>query len=246
MLTLNRAQVREVDHRAIADYGLSGLVLMENAGRGAADVLCGLLAKSSGQSSEPSPLVGEGRVRGENSVAIVCGKGNNGVDGFVIARHLDLRRIGVKVLLLCNPSELRGDAAANFAIIQKTGLAIEVFAGQAESEFDQARFDAVLRGANFLVDAILGTGATGEPKSPYAEAIDQMNASGIPILAVDLPSGLDCDTGAAGKHTIRAAHTCTFVAAKPGFFVSGAEQYVGQIHVCDIGAPRRLIEEIAR
>jgi NAD(P)H-hydrate epimerase len=279
MLILNRTQVREVDRRAVADYGMSGLVLMENAGRGAADFLCGLLTKSTGLPNEPSPSgrgqgegaeirlregtltptlsqgasrmtipspsVGEGRVRGKNFVVIVCGKGNNGGDGFVIARHLDLRGIGVKVLLLCDPTELRGDAAANFAIIQKAGLAIEVFTSGQSGGFDAEKFDAALQGAGFLVDAILGTGATGEPKSPYAEAIELMNASGVPILAVDLPSGLDCDTGAAARHTIRAAHTCTFVAAKPGFFVHGAKPFVGHIHVCDIGVPRRLIDEIA-
>src|SRR5262245_41503784 len=186
--TLTRSQVRDVDRRAIQEYGMSGLVLMENAGRGTADVLCTLLR--------------EGRAGA--SVAIVCGKGNNGGDGFVIARHLDLRGIGVKVLLLTDPKELTGDAAANFSIIQKAALPIEVLS----APFDIVRFNAALAGSAWLVDAILGTGATGEPKSPLDEAIDQMNASGIPIVAVDLPSGLDCDTGAAAEHTIRAAHTC--------------------------------------
>jgi NAD(P)H-hydrate epimerase len=174
-------------------------------------------------------------------VTIVCGKGNNGGDGLAIARHLDLRLIIVKVLLLCDPTELTGDAATNFSITKKAGAPIEIFS----APLDTARFDAALAGSVWLVDAILGTGATGEPKSPLAEAIDCMNASGLPILAVDLPSGLDCDTGVAARHTIRAAHTCTFVAAKPGFF-AGSNQYVGKLHVLDIGAPRRLIEEVAR
>jgi NAD(P)H-hydrate epimerase len=217
-ITLARSQVREIDRRAIQEYGISGLVLMENAGRGTADVMCGLLG------SEHSD---------RKKVVIVCGKGNNGGDGFVIARHLDLRGITVRVLMLADPKDLTGDAATNFRIIEKAGLRIVPFA---ESE---------LAGATWLVDAILGTGAIGEPKSPLAEAIDAMNASGVPILAVDLPSGLDCDTGAAAKHTIRAAHTCTFVAAKPGFFAAGAQQYVGQLHVLDIGAPRKLVEEIS-
>ncbi len=248
-LILARNQVREVDRRAVQEYGMSGLVLMENAGRGTADVLCGLM--------------GEQR-REAGNIVVVCGKGNNGGDGFVVARHLDLRGVRVKVILLAEPGELGGDAAANFAIIEKAGMPIKVFAtatpfedsgratlqdsamrkdsGRVTPDFSQ--FDAEIMGAAWLVDAILGTGASGEPKSPYAEAIERMNASGVPILAVDLPSGLDCDTGAAAKHTIRAAHTCTFVAAKPGFFVPGAEQYVGQLHVCDIGVPRRLIEQI--
>ena len=229
MLILSRKQVREVDRRAIAEYGMSGLVLMENAGRGATDVLCGLL-RQDGRASGP--------------VVLVCGKGNNGGDGFVMARHLDLRGVPVRVFLLADPKELTGDAAVNFAIIEKAGLAIEVFVNTPGSGLAAGRFSEALKDAIFLVDAILGTGASGEPKSPYAEAIDSMNASGISIVAVDLPSGLDCDTGVAAQHTIRAKHTATFVAAKPGFFVDGAQQYVGQVHVCDIGVPRRLIEEI--
>jgi len=231
-LILTREQVREVDRRAIAEYGMSGLVLMEKAGRGAADVICSQwAAQSSGKDSQRTMRI-----------VVVCGKGNNGGDGFVIARHLDLRGWTVRVLLLCEVSELRGDAAANFEIIEKAGVEIQTHTLQLEV----ARFDEAISGAAYLVDAILGTGATGEPKSPYAEAIDLMNASGISIVAVDLPSGLDCDTGAAARHTIRAAHTATFVAAKPGFFVKGAEQYVGKLDVCDIGVPRRLIENIQR
>ncbi len=214
-IVLTRQQVREFDRRAIQEYGIPGIVLMENAGRGCADILCGLIG------------------RGRGPVVIVCGKGNNGGDGFVIARHLDLRGIDVRVLLLADPKDLTGDAATNYQIIKKAGLRITPFAA------------TELNGAAWLVDAILGTGATGEPKSPLAEAIDAMNQSGTPILAVDVSSGLDCDTGTAAEHTIRAAHTCTFVAAKPGFFTPGAPEYVGQLHVLDIGAPRRLIDEIA-
>jgi NAD(P)H-hydrate epimerase len=226
MQTLTRKQVREVDRRAIQEYGMSGLVLMENAGRGVADVICKLL----GDASASTP-----------QVTIVCGKGNNGGDGFAIARHLDLRGIGVKVLLLADPHELAGDAAANYSIIEKANLDYYWTKGP----INRAVFEASLAGSNILVDAILGTGATGEPKLPLAEAIDMMNATRKPIVAVDIPSGLDCETGAAAAHTIRAAHTCTFVAAKPGFFVPSANEFVGEIHVCDIGVPRQLVEEIA-
>ncbi len=149
-------------------------------------MLCRLLPK-------PPVPPGEAQSEAAPQVVIVCGKGNNGGDGFVIARHLGLRGIDVRVLMLADPKDLTGDAAANYQIIAKAGLRIVPFAA------------SELAGATWLVDAILGTGATGEPKSPLAEAIDAMNASGIPILAVDVPSGLDCDTGAAAKHTIRAS-----------------------------------------
>jgi NAD(P)H-hydrate epimerase len=220
--TLSREQVREVDRRAIEEYGMSGLVLMENAGRGVADVLTSLGAKG--------------------PVVICCGKGNNAGDGFVVARHLDLRNIPARVCLWSEPGELRGEAATNFHILAKCGVPIEIFGPR----HDAARLAGCLAGADWVVDALLGTGARGEPRSPFAEAIDQLNGQGLPILAVDLPSGLDCDTGQASGHTIRATHTCTFVAAKPGFFARQGPCQVGQLHVLDIGAPRRLVEEVLR
>jgi NAD(P)H-hydrate epimerase len=231
MAILTRQQVRELDRRAIQEYGMSGLVLMENAGRNAANVLFRLMSAE----FHPAPKQFQ-----NGPVTIVCGKGNNGGDGFVIARHLDLFGLAVRVVLLCSPEELAGDAAANFSIILKAGLPIEIYSAPLEA----TRFDAAITGSAWLVDAILGTGAGGEPRSPYAEAIDRMNASSVPILAVDVPSGLDCDTGAPAQHTIRAAHTCTFVASKPGFSAESAKPYVGRLHVVDIGTPRRLLEEL--
>ncbi len=219
---LNRRQSRRVDHLAIAKYGLTGLVLMENAGRGAADVLC-----SQG-------IAGP--------VAICCGRGNNAGDGFVIARHLELRGHSVRVLLWADPADLSGDAAANYAVLEKSGTPIVRFG----AAHDPRRLAAELAGAAWIVDALLGTGASGEPRPPFDAVIDQLNSSGVPILAVDLPSGLDCDSGSPARHTIRARVTCTFVAAKPGFFVPGAAPYVGQVHVLDIGAPRQVVEEALR
>lgn len=218
-MALTRTQIRDIDRRAISEYGLAGVVLMENAGRGCVDVLC--------------------RLGCRGPVVIVCGKGNNAGDGFVIARHLDLRGIAVKVLLLGSPDDLRGDAAANFAVLAKCGLPIV----DLSVAFDHDRFAAELSGAEWIVDAILGTGATGAPRPPWDEAIRLMNAAGGRKLAVDLPSGLDCDTGQPAEPTFQADHTCTFVAAKIGFVNSAAASFLGQIHVLDIGAPRKLIEE---
>jgi NAD(P)H-hydrate epimerase len=221
-VTLSRDQVRRVDRRAIDVYGFSGLVLMENAGRGCADRLCQL---------------GIG-----GPVVVCCGKGNNAGDGFVIARHLDLRGHEVRVAVWAEPAELMGDAGVNFELLHKCGVPIEIF----PAEHDADRLAAQLRDAAWIVDALLGTGARGEPRAPLDRVIDQLNAAALPTLAVDLPSGLDCDTGVPAGHTIRAAHTCTFVAAKPGFFAPGAGQYTGQVHVLDIGVPRKLIEEVLR
>ena len=205
---------------------MTGLVLMENAGRGTADVLCRLAGTEAG-----------GRL---GRVVVCCGKGNNAGDGFVIARHLDLRGHEVRVLVWADPAELTGDAGANFQILLHTGVPIEVFGNR----HDAARLAQQLAGADWIVDALLGTGARGEPRPPLDAVIDQLNAAAAKRLAVDLPSGLDCDTGAAAQHTIRADETCTFVAMKRGFATPGAEQYTGRIHVLDIGAPRRLVEDV--
>ncbi|NIP86772.1 MAG: NAD(P)H-hydrate epimerase [Planctomycetales bacterium] len=218
MSTLTRQQARQIDTLAIERYGLAGIVLMENAGRGVADVLCGLGASS--------------------PVVICCGKGNNAGDGFVIARHLDLRGIAVRVLLWSEVEELPGDALANYRVIEKSGVAIERFGLGGEA----ARLERALEGASWIVDALLGTGARGAPRPPLDEVIVQLNAHPAPILAVDLPSGLDCDTGLAAGAVIEAAHTCTFVAAKRGFLSDQAARCTGQIHVLDIGAPRILLE----
>jgi NAD(P)H-hydrate epimerase len=221
MRSLFRAEVREVDRRAIDEYGMSGVVLMENAGRGYVDVMC--------------------RLGCRGPVVVVCGKGNNAGDGFVIARHLDIRGITVRVVLLGQPDELRGDAAANHAILVRAGISIV----ELSAPFNAEAFDAKLAGAEWIVDALLGTGATGIPREPIATAIRRINLAKARRLAVDLPSGLDCDTGEPADPTIRADHTCTFVAAKIGFTNLRAGTYLGQVHVIDIGAPRRLVEEIA-
>jgi NAD(P)H-hydrate epimerase len=225
-LTITRQQAREVDRRAIEQYGMTGLVLMENAGRGTADVLCRLAE------TEPGGRLGP--------VVVCCGKGNNAGDGFVIARHLDIRAVAVRVLVWADAAELTGDAATNFQILRHTGVPIEVLGNR----HDAARLAQQLAGADWIVDALLGTGARGEPRPPLDAVIDQLNAAAAKRLAVDLPSGLDCDTGTAARHTIRAAETCTFVAIKRGFLAPGAEQYTGRIHVLDIGAPRALVEEL--
>ncbi len=218
---LTREQSRLVDRLAAEEYGFSGLVLMENAGRGVADVLCGL------------GLAGP--------VVVCCGKGNNAGDGFVLARHLDLRGHPVRVLLWAEPEELTGDAAANYRILSKTDVPIEVFG----AAYDAPRLAKLLDGAAWIVDALLGTGARGEPRPPLDAVIDQLNAATARRLAIDLPSGLDCDTGQPAQHTIRATETCTFAAAKTGFFAPGAAEYIGRLHVLDIGVPRRLIERAA-
>jgi len=212
---LTRDQVRDVDRRASAEFGVPGVVLMENAGRGAAELLRSL------------------GVRGP--IVICCGKGNNGGDGFVIARHLDNRGLPVRVLLFAKPEELTGDAAVNFAIVHKSGIPIDVRGGQ---PVDAEALRRELSAAEWIVDALFGTGLTGAVRPPFDTVIAAINASGAKVLAVDIPSGLDCDTGQPLGATVRAQHTVTFVAQKKGFAMPEAREWVGEVHVVDIGAPR--------
>lgn len=237
-LVLSREQVRRVDAIAMERYGISGLVLMENAGRGAVEAL---LAVGSGPEERAPRLTGESAGQGSPAVAVLCGKGNNAGDGFVIARHLEIRGVGVRVMLLAPPSELAGDALANYAILQRCGVSIvDVSRGDAAALLDE---HAV--GARWLVDAVLGTGATSEPREPFATAIRWMNDQPTQRLAIDVPSGLDCDSGVAAAATVRADLTVTFAAAKPGLLVPQAAAYVGELIVADIGLPPRLVREAA-
>lgn len=216
MRSLTRAEVREVDRRAIEEFGVPGIVLMENAGRNAAMLL-----------HERAPAA---------RLAIVCGKGNNAGDGFVIARHLANLGHDVRLLLACDPSEYRGDAAVNWRVVETMRLPVTVLATASREEWERA-----LAGADWIVDALLGTGATGAPRAAIATAIEAVNAvaardhSGV--FAVDLPSGLDCDTGEAPGACIRANLTATFVAPKVGFGRPEAARWLGEVHVLDIGAP---------
>jgi len=221
MKPLTRAEVRDVDRRAIEEFGLPGIVLMENAGRNAAALL-----------HERAPLA---------RVAIACGKGNNGGDGFVMARHLTNLGHHVRLLLACDPAEYRGDAAINWGVVEKAGIVATVLATTSREEWERA-----LAGADWIVDALLGTGATGAPRGASAAAIEAVNAVAARehagVVGVDLPSGLDCDTGLAPGVCVRANVTGTFVARKVGFDQPAAAQWLGEVHVLDIGVPSQLLQ----
>ena len=213
---LSRDEVRGLDRRAIEEYGMPGVVLMENAGRGCAELLRAL------------------GVHGP--VVICCGKGNNGGDGFVIARHLDNGQIPVKVLLFGRPEDLSGDAAINYRIIAKSGLPIE------SPQVDEETLRQELAPAEWIVDGLFGTGLTGPVRPPFDQIIAAINARSARVLAIDIPSGLDCDTGQPLGPTVRADHTATFVGLKKGFANPAAQAWLGRVHVIDIGMPRRLVQ----
>jgi NAD(P)H-hydrate epimerase len=215
---LSREEVRAIDRRAIEEFGVPGIILMENAGRNAAEWLRGL------------GITGR--------VVLCCGKGNNGGDGFVIARHLDNAGVPVRVLLFGRPEELTGDAAIAYQIIARSGLDIVHFAVR---PLDEAALRGELAAADWVVDALFGTGLSGPVRPPFDQVIAAINASPARILAVDIPSGLDCDTGLPLGPAVRAHHTLTFVALKKGFANPAAREWLGQVQVVGIGAPRTLL-----
>ena len=218
-LVMTRDALREVDRLALAEYGLPGLVLMENAGRNAACLLLDL--------GVSGPVV------------VCCGKGNNAGDGFVLARHLENAGIDVRVLLTTPTSEVRGDAVVELNVLRRAGTPI------IEAPLDIAIvWSDELARADWIVDALLGTGTRLPVQAPFVSAIATINAAQRKVLAIDLPSGLDCDTAAGISDCVRATHTVTFVARKPCFDAPGVAAITGHVSVLDIGVPRALLLEL--
>jgi len=213
---MSREEVRAVDAWAIEKIGAPGVVLMENAGRSCAELARQKLA------AEADPRV-----------CVFCGAGNNGGDGYVIARHLLNAGIPTTVILCGARDKVQGDARINLDILERLGHPVEPLDPDQEDAVAQIR--SFGRDASLIVDALFGTGLRGPLKEPYHAIIEALNALGRPILAVDIPSGLDCDTGQPLGTAIRAACTVTFVAVKKGFLNSEAADYIGELHVASIG-----------
>lgn len=222
-VVLTRDQVRSVDKAAIERYHISGIVLMENAGRNAAAIIRGFYGEC-------------------GSALICCGPGNNGGDGCVIARHLHNAGWSVHLLVTGDAARMTPDMRANFAIAEAMGLArtIALDRNRQRIVVESVRKDEI------LIDALLGTGFRGTVRSPTAELIETMNTvEKRAMAAIDVPSGLDCDTGVPSNATIKADLTITFVATKIGFTRDAAVPFVGRVEVADIGVPRDLIAEVA-
>jgi len=214
---MTRDEVRAFDTWAIHTLGVPGVVLMENAGRSCAELI-------------KEKLAGVARPR----VCVFCGTGNNGGDGYVIARHLLNSGFQVTVVLCGDREKIKGDAKVNLDILERLGHPLEQMR-MAESEV-AAQIEAHARNADMIIDALFGTGLSGPLREPYKQVVESINAQKRPIFAVDIPSGLDCDTGEPLGATIKAAHTVTFGAVKKGFTTSKlARQYAGELFVASIG-----------
>ena len=214
--------MQKLDRRAIEECGIPGIVLMENAGSGTTGII---------ERKYPDLI--------HKKVAIFSGKGNNGGDGFVIARHLFNKGIDVKVYLLTSGNSLQGDAKVNFDIIRRMGIDI-LELGSAPSP-DLIRND--LKGYDLIIDAIFGTGLSSEVRGIFREVIEVINQRDAPRVAVDIPSGLSCNTGKVLGESVQAELTVTFAYPKPGLIIHPGSDYVGELEILDISIPKHLIDD---
>ncbi len=220
---LTREQVRFVDRYAIENLGIPGVVLMENAGRGCVDLLM--------------------QQSGDGPVLILCGPGNNGGDGWVMARHLQIHGRKVAVALFCDPRKYQGDAQLNWKIAQNLEIPTVQLSSEGSIEAWLGQLQTVFSGqaVEWVVDALLGTGAVGPLRGAFPTVIQTANRLDCRRMAIDLPSGLDAEQGVVQRPIFKADLTATFVAAKPGLLTVESEPWVGQLHVLDIGLPPAAI-----
>ncbi len=216
-VVMSRDEVRAFDAWAINELGIAGVVLMENAGRSCVELVKEKLAGVA-----------------DAKVCVFCGTGNNGGDGYVIARGLLNYGFEVVVVLCGDREKVKGDAKINLDILEGIGQRIEAL--DLDGGDIGGKVGGFASGADMIVDGLFGTGLTGELRDGYKELIESINSQGVPVLAVDIPSGLDCDTGEPLGAAIRASYTVTFVAVKRGFTLGEqTDKYTGEIHVGSIG-----------
>ncbi|MFW6080667.1 MAG: NAD(P)H-hydrate dehydratase [Desulfosalsimonas sp.] len=220
MYILTADEMREMDRRTIENFGLPGRLLMENAGRGAARSVFRVW---------PDVYT--------KSVAVIAGKGNNGGDGFVIARYLYQHGVDVSVYLLAERSRVKGDAAANLELIETLGIPLT----ELPDELSFSGYKKEIAQKDLIIDAILGTGLDSEVKGYFREVIDFINNSRTPIFSVDIPSGLHTETGRQCGICVQAGATATFAFAKLGHMLLPGAQYTGRLSIVDIGIPPHIV-----
>lgn len=220
MKLVTAEQMRAIDRRAIEGIGIPGLELMENAGRGIAEFI--------------RDRVFAGKPAGKR-VAVLCGAGNNGGDGYVIARYLHSWGAVPQVFLLADREKIKGDALANLTKLDD--LEMEVFGAEITPE------PGALSEDDLLIDAVFGTGFHGEVREPLKSILETVNQAGVPVLAVDTPSGVDINNGSIGGVGVRATYTATLALPKLGHYFYPVRGYCGHIEVIDIGIPEQVVEE---
>ena len=213
--------MRAIDEEAIKDYGLPGIALMENAGRGIAEVILKTFPNLK-----------------DKKVAILCGKGNNGGDGIVVARHLQNNDVKPSVYLFADEESIKGDAATNLNVWKEMGGVVHSIL----SEADLKLHNISIIHSMVLVDALFGTGLKTEVKGVYSEAISLLNRLNVPVVSVDSPSGLDCSTGKILGEAVKADITVTFGLPKIGLLIHPGAEHAGKLVTTDIGIPSSIIE----
>ena len=219
---LSTERVRRVDQLAVEEYGMHSLVLMENAGLGCVDWI---------QRRFSQPL----------RTTILCGRGNNGGDGLVIARHLQLFGWDCQTFVLGPREQLSSDNHANLQIVQAGSDGPVSVVEKATSAALHS-----ISNAQLVIDAMLGTGATGDPRPPFADWIEAANASNAFRLAIDIPTGTCAETGSCGRPSFQPDTTLTFVAKKPAMNGPASESIFGRLTVLPIGIPESLVQRILR
>ena len=223
MRVLNALQMREADRRTIDEIGIPSMVLMENAGR---QVVAALEATY-------EDLF-------DRQIAVLCGRGNNGGDGFVVARTLHQRGADVSVFVVGTLADIRGDARHNLEILGRLGVTVVEIAD--EQSWD-LHFSEISK-CGLIVDALFGTGLTTPLAGMFETVVADVNGSGIPVAAIDLPSGLSSDTPDVIGNCIHAALTVTLAAPKLPIVLPPGEAHAGNIVVADIGIPAEVIEHV--
>jgi NAD(P)H-hydrate epimerase len=213
-------EMQAVDRYVIETLNIIGRVLMENAGRAVFAAICERWA----------PL------RGKRAV-VLCGKGNNGGDGFVVARYLQEAGVNCEICLIGSANELRGDAAANHVVLARLGYTVREI--QHLDELPE------LRQADFIVDALLGSGARGPLQGLLAQVVNRINECGRPVIAIDLPTGMNADAGEVVGPCVQAKLTVTIGCRKPGLLFSPGREYAGEVMVAEIGFPEIAFQQVA-
>lgn len=221
MRIVTGSQMQEIDRRATRELGIPSLTLMENAGRGVADLIASFLHPG-------------GVKRGfEKSIVIFCGKGNNGGDGLVAARYLAERGYPVRIILFCDPSELKKDPAVNFQKLSSLNIPIHV----------DGHYENFLEKADLIVDALFGVGLKKALSEPFHSAVVAINNAKKKVISIDVPSGLDADTGRVFNVCVEADMTATLQLPKKGLYEGEGPRYAGTIKIIDIGIPEELLND---
>lgn len=223
MRLVTASEMRDMDRLTINDAGIPGVVLMENAAKGATEVFM--------EHFNPTE---------DSAIFVICGKGNNGGDGYVMARYLHNRGMKVSVIIAGDKSTISGDALVNLSVIEKLGIEISEI-------IDDTAFETLyqrLSECSYIIDGIFGTGLNSPVTGIYKKIIDAVNNANKPVMSIDIPSGMNSDTGDIMGAAIKADLTVTFGFAKPGHYVYPGASLTGRLVTLDIGIPRMISEKV--